>query len=785
MQINKKLSTGLIVTLLALSTIAIAIPSAFAVVANLQAYTAMGAPITGGTVGQSIRVGGDSAAAWALVQFYWDSPANKIGEVYADGAGDFLLTGITVPEDVAGNHQILVNDGTGNVALNSNINPKLTISATKALPGDSLAVTGSGFGDEVPVGIYLGTITSVVTEAVADDDLDESPVVKGTVVLTVDVTVDGDIGGTAVTGPATLTVTDDGEGVLSGTLSDVVVDDGVVVEDGEVDVTIVGTINYATGGIALSASGVDSAAGTGTVLNIAVTIDAIDAAYQYAQYEVTPLGGITTSAAGSFAESILVPAIPVLSYGNYLDTAIDTDGNTANPTPVASLSVDYYILVNPISGPAGITVTLSGRIPANTVYEIRLDTTTIATGTSAADTTYTQTHQISSFLSKTAHTFYVVWGGTNTRSATFTVTESPRMALSSTSGMAGQVITISSVPGYPFSAGADLTLYINGAVVNGTTIDDRFGPTVAFGPASGTFTDLEFTIPALAPGVYAIELVDSYGASTGTMYTFTVVPTPETAVSMVGTVFYPGDTLAWSFSSTDTVTVAPTVTVRSPTGAVWWQGVWATTTSGPMTTVLYQNQLFGGAHATLPSNAPLGSWNWTAVYSTGSAANVKATGLFSVMAAATLDTVTTDIADLVDDISDISDDVATINTNINNLEDLIDALEVTVDIPELTTLTNDVASLKVSVSALDAVVTAVAGDVATVDTKIGTLTGTITGIEGNIATIETDVGTLQADISDVEANVDSTPAWIAVVLALVAAVAAIFAVITIRQKIAG
>jgi hypothetical protein len=104
-----------------------------------------------------------------------------------------------------------------------------------------------------------------------------------------------------------------------------------------------------------------------------------------------------------------------------------------------------------------------------------------------------------------------------------------------------------------------------------------------------------------------------------------------------------------------------------------------------------------------------------------------------------------------------------------------------------------VGQVSLAVAALDAKVVALAGDVATVETAVGTLTGQVTAIEGDVATIKTDVGTVKADISgvksDIAANlplsVDMTPVWIAVVLSLIAALAAIYAVITIRQKIAG
>jgi hypothetical protein len=502
--------------------------------------------------------------------------------------------------------------------------------------------------------------------------------------------------------------------------------------------------------------------------------------YTTAQYVVTPAAGVETDDVGSFEATIVIPAIAVGNYGDYLFTAMDSDGTSVNPA-IASITVDYYLIVDPTAGPAGITVELSGRIPASTAYEIRIDTTTIATGTSAADTTFTETHVISSFLSVDDHDFTIVWDVTNSRTATFTVKAAPQLALSSSTGMIGQVITISSVTGYPFVKGADLTLLINGEVVNSTELDDRFGPTSAF---TGYFTDLEFTVPTLAPGTYSLELRDSYGATTGNVYSFTVLATPVTSVAMSGTTYAVGDTLSFVVSTTDPSTNNVDVVIRDPTGATWWTADNWVLTGTAVRTVLYQNQMYGaGVRATLPDDAPLGSWNWTVTYTTSAAAVNVATGLFTVAAKTTLGTVQTDIAGLVDEISDISGDLATLKTNVNNVKSLVEALDI--DFPDVSALTSDVAALKVSVSDLDATVTAIAGDVVTVDTKVGTLTGTVTSIEGDVATIQTDVGTLQADISDVKANVDNTPAWIAVVLALVAAVAAIFAVITIRQKIAG
>jgi hypothetical protein len=814
MQISKKIYTTLIIAILTLSTIAAVLPVALAVPINNPVLSS-----PNGNVGDAITVSGDGATPFGPVTIYWDDLSTEIASTYATAAGTFSLGpgpgSVVIPEDVVGAHSIIAMDDLSSTigSATFSILSEVTLSAYSALPGDTIDVTGTGygvgFGVGLPVGIYLGPITPVVGDSITltgvpdSGTLTNSPAVLGTIDLDVDVTVDGDVGGDDIDPDVVVTniaVTDDGKGVLSGTANVAVQNTGGTLT-GAVDVTITGTINYITGAITLVASGADD--GTGDpVTNIDVTIDACDANYSYATYDVTPMGGATTSLLGSIDETITVPAIPEVSYGAYLVTVVDLAGNTDNPP--SALDVDYYILSTPTSGPAGITATLTGRIPASTAYEIRLDTTTIATGVSGADTTFTETNVISSFLSLTAHTFTVIWDVTESRDTTFTVTNSPQVTFTPTTGYVGDVITISSLTGYPFSSGADIFLYIDGAVANSTPLDDRFGPTVGqFGPGvPGSFTDLEFSIPTLAPGVYTLEVTDEFGASTGAIYTLTVQATPTATATLLGTEYYRGDTLSFSFVSTDGVTTNPTVTIRDPSGSTWWTATWAPV--GPVVyTVRYQDQLFGGLPATLPNDAPLGSWNWTITWATGVLGAASSTGLFTVSAMpttagveASLDDLEDTIMDALDDldgeITDLSGDVATIQTDVGQIETTVSALDISALTSDLAVIQSDLGTLVMDVTALDAKVSAIEGDVATVDTALGTLQGTVTSIEGNTATIETDVGTLEADlgalqtdVTDIQGKVDSTPAWIAVVLSLVAAIAAIFAVITIRQKIAG
>jgi len=834
---KKKLSTIAIITILTLSILLAAMPMAYAISDPTFEDPITHAGVTDGPVGTKINVVGTAATAYGKVEVYWDTLATKLGEGYADGATDYEIKNVVIPEDLVGPHDVIVFDVLASTIGDSpfDITSEIKLSTPKGLPGDSVTVTGTGFGDELAVGIYLGAITNVPTEPVTitpgvsvTGTLTNSPVVIASVDILTDVTITGLVGGEAIDPAVTvldISVTDDGEGNLAGAALNVAVQNLAGTLTGEVNVAITGTINYATGAITLTASGTDSS-GADPVTAIVVTIDACDATYDYADYDMTPVAGVTTDELGSFVAVIMVPAIAEGAYGAYTVTALDTDANTAT----ATLTVDYYVTVTPLTGPTGITITIAGRIEATTAYELRFNGAPVDSGTSGADGAFSGTYLIPTVLSIGSYPVDVVWKVTKIKTATFQVTAPPRVIYAPTSGVAGTVVKISTIAGYPFSAGSNISAYLGTTLVNSTQLDDRFGPTVAFGPAAGSFTNLEFTVPTLTPGPYALKVVDQFGASTAAIYTFTVLATPVSTVTLNAASYYQGDTLSFTIFTTETsFTAGPTVTIRAPTGSIWWTDTWTLTPVGPTSSVQYQDQVVNGNPLTLPADAPLGSWNWTITYkpvSTG--LSTKATGLFTVAALPTMQTVLDQLDAMEATITGVittteGDIIAVINTKTGTITSKLDPLmpklqaiedtaviiatmlgEVQVDIAaldlaaldalgvDITAIKGDVATIKTnigtvtaSVSALDAKVTSLSGDVATVSTTLGTLEGTVTSIDGKVATIDTDVGTLQADISDVSSKVDTTPAWIAVVLSLIAAIAAIFAVITIRQKIAG
>jgi len=153
-------------------------------------------------------------------------------------------------------------------------------------------------------------------------------------------------------------------------------------------------------------------------------------------------------------------------------------------------------------------------------------------------------------------------------------------------------------------------------------------------------------------------------------------------------------------------------------------------------------------------------------------------------------TIKTDINTLEPVITEIQNNVVTIETGVGTIKTDINTLKpvITEIQNNVVTIETGVGTIKTDVAAIKPVVTEIKDGVATIETTVGTIEGKVTSIDGTVATIETNVGTVQADVSHIkgESPAPTTMSiWLAVVLSLIAAAAACYAVITIRRKIAG
>jgi len=653
--------------------------------------------VAGGAVGTQVDVVGNATSGaadpFATVRVYLDALSGQVlGTGNANNVGAYRIT-IKVPETVAGDHYIIVNDGeTESGGTLFAVSPTISTSVSLALPGDSVTVTGKGYAANDAITLTLNSTTL--------------------------------------------------------------------------------TTSYST------------------------------------TLTVTP----TSNVNGSFQVSVTVPTIAFADFDVYNLNGTDEDMNVAF-TPI---NIDYYIKLTPAAGPTGITTTISGRIKPNVAYAITFNSASIASGTTTVDGSYSATYTIPGVLSPAGYPVVITWETTNTRTATFTVTVPPTIALGVSNGISGTVVTIT---GSGFSGKANFTLYFGTTVVNSTTMNAAFGPTTTGGALPAGLT---FVVPTITPGVYPVSVVDQYGATSASGVFFILDATPVFMVETRATQYMRMDFLSLKSLSTSATDVI--LRIVDPTGLIWYQEA---VTAGEW-------QLISGAYQIaydtldltwwpITSDAPLGTWNFTC-WNSG-ATTILDTNVFTVVAKPTqqdvldaLDvlegtitglittsegkiiaavntktgTIMTDLSALMPKLQGIEDTAVIIATMLGEVQVDIADLDMGTLGVDITAIKGDVATIKTNigtvntaVSNLDAKVTSVSGDVATVKTNLVTLQGTVTAIDGKVATINTGVGTLQADVTDVKGKTDMTPIWIAVVLSLVAAIAAIFAVITIRQKIAG
>jgi len=196
----------------------------------------------------------------------------------------------------------------------------ITLTPNAQAPGASVSVSGTGFGATKAVGIGFGGEVAVTNEVVnrtvsgtgpyvSVGHLAFKPVEPGTFNYTVYV-------------PSlsfSYDVYDNGDGTLASTNP----------------VFMGSTADYVTGEY------------TATSTSAAEVI--VYATYTHYQYGVTPADGATTNASGSFTASFTVPPV---ANGNYIVTAIDTQGNRVT----ATLNVNSAI---PEVLPVGLMVLLS------------------------------------------------------------------------------------------------------------------------------------------------------------------------------------------------------------------------------------------------------------------------------------------------------------------------------------------------------------------------------------------------------------------------------------------
>ncbi|MCW4007595.1 MAG: hypothetical protein NWF09_02730 [Candidatus Bathyarchaeota archaeon] len=800
MQKSKKTLSLLITALLTLSMIVAAVPLASAQTFSISKIesqdpqTFVWTDITtnpAASVGTKIRITVIDATPGGLVKVYWDQikdwdgKAGYVAEDYAVGTTAVIT--FTVPQAVNGVHKIIARDvenPSKSAYADFTVNAFLMAMPFSVLPGDTISVFGSGFAGSKDVNILLygaliedpvnnETVSGSWGSQLGSGVLSKKPIKPNSVMMNVTNSTGSTVG--------YLGFVDDGKGALKLNYTD----------GNTTAVSGSGTIDYVTGAVALSWNW----ALPGTLF--------VNATYTF--YNATKaLASVATvsSELGGFSESLQVPT--TASTGMLTVLAIDGKGNTATWSVTV---VKSTLTLTPSSGLRGSTVTVKGRgfaagetvdvlwymnpsqtppmaAPTGTNYVTVVNDAPVAT-----DGTFTVTFTVPTVADPTAPGTYYQVLATDTAStpnsawANFMVVETAKITLSP---KLGYVDTTVGVTGTWFTSNSKITITFDTTTMSTT-------PSSVYTASDGSFY-ATFKVPNVAVGAYNVTATDARGVTATALFTLTA---PVVEIRTRATTYVQGDQISIYVKSTESITGYKLV-ITDPSKITFWQYTIQASdvVTDPITGFNYLSWTI--LPPKLTDDATLGSWNFTA-YDTAS--KVAATNLFTVVEKPTLASVQAQINALSDKITSLEGkvsalDLSAINNQLNAIRSEVSGISGAAS--SAASAANSAKSAADSAKAsADAAKAAADAAKASADNAVSAVSGATSAAQSaasaanaakssaDSAASAIDDATTAAEAAKAAAEGVSMAVWVAVVLSLVAAIAAIFAVITIRGKIAG
>ncbi len=743
MQINKKVLSIAITALLLFSVLAAAVP-AFA----FDATSVINLSATSGAVGSVVTVSGPGvgfpagANPFGSVKVYYDNLGTLLnGTTFAAADGSFSAR-IRIPAGTQGTHYVIVQDSIGTQASAVfTVTPTLSASATRALPGDSLTLTGNGYAANSAVTINFASTTLATPVSIT--------------LTTPTVTTDANGTFTAVViVPATITIAQFDTYTITATDA---------------------AANTATRSVIINyyISANPSSAPPGVTTTISGRIPP-NTAYIISIDTVTIFTG-TSDATGRFTHTYVIPAL--IAVGAHTLTVNWAVVNSASNT--LTVTVPPTVALSAASGIPGAVITVTGA-----GYVARANVT-LTFGTTVVNSTATD----SRFgPTDAAGAFSAEFSVPNLTPGAYIVTVTDQFGASA-SVVGGFLINAAPVTrvttASTFRQGDMIFFDINSTDPAVTSV------AVMIKDSAGTYwwgtPDLAITWPVvfdaqgrgftpfalqLAYGLDNMHLVLPANAPLGAWNWTITLPPASTSLPLVRSGLFlvqPAGSSAMLDSMNATLNAMNATINQINTRVLAINGTVATiqTATGTITTSL-------------------------------TALDAKVTGISGSMA--TLSTnigqVQTSVQSLSGSISSISNGIATIQTSLGEVKTSLSNIDPVIGLiaGDTTILKTSLGEVTTSLSSIGTKVTSIDGNVATVKTDLGTLQGTVTSVSGNVATIQTALGPMQADITGLKTAVaDAQTATnnlspliiVAIVLALIAAIAAIASIVLMRRKIAG
>jgi len=268
-----------------------------------------------------------------------------------------------------------------------------------------------------------------------------------------------------------------------------------------------------------------------------------------------PQRSVTTTTGGDLPAGVTltVPMEPRGIYDVWADIGTDQDYASFTITPEIELSAS--------SGNVGDTIKVDGYgFNDDATVTIYYDGESI--GTDSTDGYGTFEDFSLTIPDSTEGTHEVEGKDSAGYSPEVNFTVSPEITLGSSSGAAGDTVTVS---GTGFAASSDITIYFDGDEVDITGGDDDTD-------SDGSFFDTAFTVPTVSRGSHTVKAEDednNHDTATFTVaHKITINPTngsSGTNVTVTGTGFKANSPITIRYDG-DTVATSPTTVTTNPTG---------------------------------------------------------------------------------------------------------------------------------------------------------------------------------------------------------------------------
>jgi len=764
-----------------------------------------------GNVGDEVAVGGWNPNVGGKVLIYWDTlaPENKLAEVYSKASynGSYSAT-ITVPETVKGTYSIIVVDATkGTLATYTfTLKPKIKLSPSTAIPGDTIDVTGTGFAAEKKVTLYLRDEKISTTPSTVKTDengsfscsfkvpkdlttgkhkvkaVDEAGnTAEATLKIGPAITLDPtsgptgtivEISGRGFTGEdiagKNITVTIDGKEcpILEGIT---VRSDGTftgkfiipTVEEADkytIKATVSGTSTSATAKFEVTGTTSITLKPTSGEPGSTVRVEGVNFTAMEGVKVTFKFGGMkieettTTNSSGGFIIDITVPSVPVRTTPYIVNATDKYDLFATKKFRVAMTT----LAVSPSSGPTGKKLLLlgGGFTPGKT-FNVTIDNKKMIYVESEAVVNETTGDLPDGFtvyvptVPVGKHTITVMDEEGVVATAEFEVTATTEIVLDPSKAPVGYNVTFD-LNNFIGKSGVGIDLVIYNVTADGE-VDWETYLDIAVGAGNFTGKDVETNATGcFVDGWFRIPesfaLGDYYINATDeeglTAEVSFSVVEPTVTIYTGADEYMRGDSVAFFAKSTFKYD-EETINLYTPDNFLIQVPISIKTKVGELYT--------GSAQYRLPADAKLGTWFWNATIS-----DVTVNGTFTVAekVAPDISELAKDVASLKETVKDLGDAVSTLTETVSDLSDIVESQASDID-----KLSTALSSLKEDVSNLS---TAVSN-----------------------AQSAAEKASEAAEAAQGATSAISMAVYGAVILSLIAAVAAIMSIVILQRKIAG